>query len=240
MLKINPSALVTGGARRIGRAVALALADEGFDIALHFNTSEQEANATAAEIRAKGRLCSLYQAPLNDTEAARGLVAQVHEDFPGLELLVHSASLFKPSGVGIEALPLLDEHMDIHVRAAWVMGAEFADQVKRGSIIHFLDTRITTNKTDFTAYLLSKKTLAELVKLTALAFAPAVRVNAVAPGFILPPEGKDQKYLDLRTMDIPLRRKGEVSDVTGAVSFLAGNDYITGQVVFVDGGEHLL
>ena len=236
----HPAAIVTGGARRIGRAVALALADEGFDIALHFNQSEDEANEVAEEIRRKGRLCSLYQAPLDDAEAACELISQVYEDFSRLEVMVHSASIFRPSGFEGNALAVLDEHMNIHVRAAWVMGAEFVAKVKRGSIIHFLDTKITKNQTEFAAYLLSKKTLADLVKMTAAAFAPAIRVNAVAPGFILPPEGKDQLYLQLRAADIPLKRKGEVINVTDTVCFLVKNDYITGQIIFVDGGEHLI
>lgn len=235
-----PAVLVTGGARRIGRAVALALADDGWDVALHYHTSEEEAKRTAAEIKRKGRRCVCFKAALDQPLAAEELLKDVVKAFPSLQALVHSASLFKPSGLGVEALPLLEAHFNIHVRAAWTMDAAFVRLVGCGSIVHFLDTRITSNKTEFAAYLLSKKALAELVRLSAVSFAPLVRVNAVAPGFILPPEGKGAAYLKNRAVDIPLKRKGDVANVTDAVRFLVRNDYITGQVIFVDGGEHLI
>lgn len=237
---LAPAALVTGGARRIGRAVALALADDGWDIALHYHHSVDEANKTAAEIRSLGRRCVCFPAALEKPAEASRLVRDALKPFPGLNALIHSASLFEPSGFGEDALPLLDEHLNIHVRASWVLGASFVKDVQKGSIVHFLDTRVTTNKTSFAAYLLSKKALESLVGMTAIEFAPNVRVNAVAPGFILPPEGKGPRYLRSRAAGIPLKRKGDVEHVTDTVKFLLANDYVTGQVIFVDGGEHLI
>ncbi|MBF0594516.1 MAG: SDR family oxidoreductase [Candidatus Omnitrophica bacterium] len=239
--KVHPPAvLVTGGARRIGRAIALAFADSGWDVALHFNTSGKDAESTAQEIRGKGRQCVSFQACLDEPGEAGCLVERAGKFFPGLQAMVHSASLFRPSGLEEKDLFFLDEHMGIHVRAAWMLDAAFVRGVGKGAIVHFLDTKITTNKTEYAAYLLSKKALAELVKMSAVSFAPAIRVNAVAPGFILPPEGKGAGYLRSRAADVPLQRKGKLLNITDTVKFLVDNDYITGQVIFVDGGEHLM
>jgi NAD(P)-dependent dehydrogenase (short-subunit alcohol dehydrogenase family) len=235
----TPAALITGGACRLGKAVALALADDGYDIALHFNTSVKEAEQTAALIRRKGRRCVTFQCDLCDMAAAQELVRAAHRAFPGLSALIHTASVFKPSGLGVDDLPRLDEHMNIHVRCAWVLGAEYAARVKRGSILHFLDTKITADRTAFAGYLLSKKALAELVRMSAADFAPNIRVNAVAPGFILPPKNSKAAFAKSRAAQVPLKRQGRVEHVTEAVRFLLSNDYITGQVIFVDGGEHL-
>jgi len=232
--------LVTGGARRIGRAVALSLAADGYDIALHYNASAADALKTAAAIRKLGVECDIFSADLRDTVDTEALLCGVLRRFSRLAVLVNSASIFRPSGLGNDGLKLLDENLAIHVRAPWVLSAGFVKAVKAGVIINFLDTKISGNMTAFGAYLLSKKALSELTKMQAVAFAPRVRVNAVAPGLILAPEGKGAGYLRQRARSIPLKRPGAVKDITQAVRFLVTSDYVTGQTVFVDGGEHLI
>jgi NAD(P)-dependent dehydrogenase (short-subunit alcohol dehydrogenase family) len=141
--------------------------------------------------------------------------------------------------MGIEDLGLLEKHWAVHVKAPWGLTAEFAKLVKNGAVVNFLDTKIAKNKTDFGAYLLSKKALAELTTMQAVRFAPRVRVNAVAPGLILAPEGRGPWYLKKQAAGIPLKRPGSIRNIIQAVRFLITNDYVTGQTIFVDGGEHL-
>jgi len=236
----RPAVLVTGGARRIGRAVALALAADGFDVAVHYNRSAPDAVKTAVAIKKTGADCDIFQADLFDEGDAAGLLWSVAKRFPSLSVLVNSASLFVPSDMGGEDTELLQKHWAVHVKAPWVLTAEFAKIVKSGVVVNFLDAAIAKNKTDFGAYLLSKKALAELTMMQAVRFAPHVRVNAVAPGLILAPEGRGSWYLKKRAAGVPLKRPGNVQDVTRAVRFLIASDYVTGQTIFVDGGEHLV
>ena len=234
------TALVTGGARRIGREVALALATDGFDIAIHYNGSFPDAVQAAKLVKRAGVDCDIFQADLLDEDDLVGLVGGVAKRFPRLSVLVNLASLFVPSGLGTADLELLEKQWGVHVKAPWVLSSEFAKTVKSGAIVNFLDAAIVRNKSDFGAYLLSKKALADLTKMQAVRFAPRVRVNAVAPGLILPPAGKGRNYLKGLAGRVPLKRVGNPGNVAQAVRFLVANDYVTGQTIFVDGGEHLL
>ena len=236
----RPAALITGGSRRLGRALALALARDGFDIALHYNHSSVDAVKAAVLIKKCGVDCDIFQADLLDPADTVGILPGVLKKFPRLQILVNSASLFLQSGLGTEDIDLLSKHWGIHVQAPWVLSSEFAKVVKQGVIVNFLDTRIVKNKTDSGAYLLSKKALAELTKMQAVRFAPDIRVNAVAPGLILAPEGKGPDYLKKRAAAVPLKRPGTIANIVQTVRFLIANDYVTGQTVFVDGGEHLV
>jgi len=237
--KSRPAVLVTGGARRLGRAVALAFAEDGFDVAIHYNRSVSEAVKTVAAIRKLGVDSDIFQADLLDEGDVVGLVHGVIRRFPNLEGLINSASIFVRSGIGSEDLELLEKNLAVHVKAPWGLTAEFAKGVTKGFVVNFLDTRIAKDKTDFGAYLLSKKALFELTKMQAVRFAPQIRVNAVAPGLVLPPEGLGMLYLRKRAKGVPLQRHGSVEDVLQAVRFLTRSGYVTGQTIFVDGGEHL-
>lgn len=236
----RPAVLITGGACRIGRAVALAFARDGYDVALHYRSSHKEALATAVDIRRCGGGCVLLRAVLGSAVSGIALVRKAARALPGLSVLVHGASIFEPSGLAEEDIPALKEHMGVHVETAWGLNAAFRDIVGKGNILHFLDTSITRDRTAFAGYLLSKKALAELVRMSAASFAPDLRVNAVAPGFILPPKGKSAGYLRARAQQVPLRRQGSLDNICQALLFLVNNDYITGQTIFVDGGEHLI
>ena len=116
---------------------------------------------------------------------------------------------------------------------------ELARSNKNGKIIHSRDARITQKDFNYCAYSLAKMALAELTKMAAVEFAPGIRVNGVAPGIILPPSGESIEYLDRKSKNVPLQRKGNISEIVKSVIFLTENDYVTGQIIFVDGGEHL-
>lgn len=234
------TALVTGAAKRIGKAVALHLASLGYDIALHYSSSQSEAKRTAEQIRQEGRDCELFCCDLADTYAVQHLIADACKAFPNLNLLINCASIFEKSTLKEDDVQALDRHYEINLRAPYILMGEFARRCKRGQIINFLDTHITQNKLTHVAYLLSKKALADLTQMAALELAPDIRVNGIAPGLILPPHGQKDRYLDRLAKSVPLKRKGSVKDITAAVQFLIENDFLTGQTIFADGGEHLI
>jgi len=233
------TALVTGAAKRLGRATALALAAEGTDVVVHYGRSRKAAEDTAEDIRRLGRHAWTLGADLADPEQASGLVAGSCEQAGPLDILVNSASIFPDGGLTDVEPAELALNVQVNAMAPLALGRAFAAQGRRGDIINFLDTRITDYDRDHAAYHLSKRMLADLTRMMALEFAPGVKVNAVAPGLILPPAGKDESYLDRLASTNPLGRHGEAEDVTRAVLFLLASDFVTGQVIFVDGGRHM-
>ena len=239
-VKSKNAVLITGGAQRIGKAIALALADRGFDIALHYNHSRDEAIDVANQIRPKGVRCEVFACDLQKESQVLLLLEKARKKFPHLNLLVNNASMFLPSGLGRHDLKLLDVHWTINFRAPFILSGEFVRLCQKGQIINILDTKVVKNKTEHLGYLLSKKALSELTKLLAVSLAPSIRVNGISPGIILPPPNKGQSYLDKRAQQIPLKRAGDVRFITLSVEFLLDNEFVTGQTIFVDGGEHLI
>ena len=233
------AALVTGGARRIGRAVCLALAGMGYDIALHCNRSGVEAEKTADQVRSLGAKCEIFHADLSRREETLALAGQVKKAFPRLSVLVNNASIFRRGPIRETTDSFLDEHLEVNFIAPFLLTRDFAACTEKGMVINLLDTRIAAAGSVYAAYSLSKKLLAEFTRMAALEFAPSIRVNGVAPGLILEPEGEGPEYLERLARKTPLGRPGSVEAVTGAVRWLVENDFVTGQVLFVDGGEGL-
>ena len=238
--KRRPAALVTGASQRIGKSIALALAAKGYDIALHYNHSKAKALQTAKEIQKHKVQCELFQANLSDATHVTQLIPQVTKTFPKLTVLVNNASIFEKDQLHTGNINDLDKHMTTNFQAPYQLSIDFAKKCKKGHIINILDTHIVQNTTHHLTYLLSKKALAELTQIAAIELAPHIRVNGIAPGLILPPPGEKRAYLDRLAKRIPLKKKGNVNDVTKTVAFLMENPYITGQIIFVDGGEHLV
>ncbi len=231
---------MTGAAKRIGREIALALSALGFDIALHYHESLKEARETAQEIKQDGNRCELFPFDLSRENGLREFFRHTAKKFPHLSLLINSASIFEKSRVISSDADSFNRHLNINFKAPLVLSREFARFCRQGQIINILDTHITDNKTAYFDYLLSKKLLTEFTKMAAVEFAPNIRVNAIAPGLILPPKKESNSYLSRLARQIPLKRKGTVDSIAQTVSFLINNDYVTGQIIYVDGGEHLL
>ena len=233
------TALVTGGARRLGRATALALAGCGADVVVHYCTSADEAGETAEAIRAAGRRAWVVQADLSDTNAADALGARAVEAAGGIDILVNNASPFPASRVlGFTAADLA-ESVQVGAMAPLQLARALAVGGRASDIVNFLDCRIVDYDRAHAAYHLAKRMLFSITRMLALELAPRVRVNAVAPGLILPPPGADESYLAAHAHTNPLERHGEARDVTGAVLFLLRSGFITGQVIYVDGGRHM-
>lgn len=230
---------MTGGAVRIGRAIALELARLGFDIALHCATSRQAAGTTAAEISALGRRCAVYACDLSDLDAVIALSEQVGQAHSDWSLLVNNASIFEPGRLRETHPDLYDRLFAINLRAPFFLSRDFARHRGRGQIINILDTKVARLPVNHFAYTLTKKALAEMTRMAARELAPHIRVNAVCPGLVLPPPGEDETYLRRMAPHVPLQRRGFPEEIAAAVRFLVENEFITGEILFVDGGEHL-
>jgi pteridine reductase len=234
------TALVTGAAMRIGREIALALAHAGVNVAIHFRQSAKQADELRTELASHGVTAWLVEADFDDIAATQRLIPEVLEKAGSLDILVNSASMFLPSTIRNLEFAGLMQHMQINAWTPFVLSREFARLSGRGKIINMLDSRIVGDDRSHVAYILSKQVFALLMKMTAVEFAPRITVNGVAPGLILPPAGKDESYLDDLAQAIPLKRHGEPGDIADAVLYLLKSDFVTGQVIFVDGGRHLM
>lgn len=236
---MTQTALITGGAKRLGRAIALDLAEAGYDIALHFNTSLNQAEQAAADIRGRGVQCVLFQANLMESLEVEKLIPTLFEQMPGLSVLINGASIYQPATIAQTTVADLQANFAIHTFAPFLLIRDFAKYVGAGNVINIVDTKIAFEQYDYAAYLLSKKSLAELTRMAALEFAPGIRVNAILPGVVLPPAGREEGYLEWRREGLPLQKTGSPENITKTVRFLLDNDFVTGQLIAVDGGEAL-
>lgn len=236
----KPYALVTGGARRIGRAICLKLSSLGYGIAIQYHHSQKEAAALKEEIHQEGGEAGMFSCNLLDTAHVQKLIPLVVEHYPGMCILVNNASIFTQDTLQDADLAQFEQHIQIHCQAPFILSQLFARHCREGQIINLLDTHVAHNRTNHFSYLLSKKNLLALTEMSAVELAPAIRVNGIAPGLILPPEEESDGYLQRLAKHIPLRRKGALKNIEDTVEFLLKNDFLTGQVIFNDGGEHLL
>lgn len=238
---MNKTALITGAARRIGRAMALHLASQEWNIAIHYNSSENEARLFLNELMNAypNQKFELFKADLNVSDEVEMLIQQVTQKMTGLQLLINNASVFEPAQLGETTTGLLDRLMNVNFKAPFILTRDFARKVKSGIIVNFVDTRIVTNQSNFAAYSISKKALWEMTKMAALEFGPGIRVNAIAPGLTLPPEEKGEEYLLKLSEKIAMKRPGGMEPILKSLDYILNNDYLTGQLLFCDGGENL-
>ena len=234
-------ALVTGGAVRIGAAIVRALAARGTGVVIHHHRSAAAAAALASEIRAAGGHAWTVAAPLSGDEAACAeLIRAARAAAGGLDILVNNAAVFSKESLAGSASDLVRATFDVNTFAPWQLMRAFAASCDAGRIINLLDRRIASNDPACIPYLLSKKALRDLTAAAALALAPRFTVNAVAPGPVLPPPGAPASYLREKGGRVPMAGPCTPAQVAEAVAFLAGADAITGNTLYVDGGQHLL
>jgi len=234
------TALVTGAAKRIGRAVALALADAGVNVVVHYHRSEEEAYGTASAVEDRGVRAWTVRADLSDIECARTLVPEANDLAGRLDFLVNNASVFPESGLSdvAEDTETFYSVLNLNAVAPLALSGCFVRQAGKGAIVNLLDNRTERYDLDHVGYQLSKNMLRTLTGMMAIEYAPHIRVNAVAPGMVLPPAG-DTVFSGKGAGDTLLERRGGLSSVVEAVLFLLSNPFVTGEVLVVDGGENL-
>lgn len=241
MSKIKNSAvLITGGAKRLGQMMAVDLAQNGYDIALHYYQSKVEAVHTQKKILSLGRRCELIAANLAEPKEVSVLMDQAKASFPRLQVLINSASIFIPNEFSDQDLSLFQAHWDINFRAPYILSCAFKRLIKKGQIINFIDTNVSKHESQHQDYLLTKKALAEFTQMAAVAWGPDIRVNGISPGMILPPVNKQPDDRAKRAKGIPLKRIGHPQYILNALSYVMSNEYVTGQILAIDGGEGLV
>lgn len=237
----KPLALVTGGAQRLGKAFAFSLASLGYSIALHYRGSATEAVRTAKEIRALGVDCIAIRADLTIPKKVDFLYALIDEFDAPLKVLVNSAAIMPAGNPRELELQDWDSALDLNLRAPFLLAQEAAKRMTSGGlIVNITDIGAQKAWSRFPSYTVSKAGLESLTKLLARALAPSIRVNAIAPGLVLPSDVVTQAQWDKLVEKLPLKRAATLNEITSALEFLIHNEYITGQTIVVDGGYSLI
>jgi NAD(P)-dependent dehydrogenase (short-subunit alcohol dehydrogenase family) len=236
------TALVTGGAKRIGRAIALGLAADGIAVAVHHHNSAHEANDVVAEIAARGGRAIALAADLADEAQTSALIARVTAELGPLGLLVNNASVFERDEALDASRESWNAHMAVNLRAPFVLTQEFARQLpadQHGNVVNLLDERVANLTPHFVSYTVSKAALWTLTQTLALALAPRIRVNGIGPGPVLPSPRQTEEQFTRQYMALPLQRPSPPEEIASAVRFILAAPSMTGHIILLDGGQHL-
>jgi pteridine reductase len=235
-------AVVTGGAVRLGKALALALAEQSARLVIHYSSSAGPAQETVTEIKAMGSDALAVQADFSQSGQVPSIVERAVAHFGQVDILVNSAAIFEPGKWDDTTEANWDRHFAINLKTPFFLSQAFAKHVgpeRAGHIVNIADWRGVRPGIGHVAYTLTKAALIAMTKSLALALAPNIQVNAIAPGMILPPPGKDRSYLERKAGKIPAQRVGSPEEIGKALIFLLRSDFVTGDLIFVTGGEHL-
>jgi NAD(P)-dependent dehydrogenase (short-subunit alcohol dehydrogenase family) len=241
------AALVTGAARRIGRAIALDLAARGYAVGVHYATSEAEAASLVREIEAGGGRAAALRADLSQESQTARLVEAAVQRLGPLGLLVNNASVFRYDDIATVTRESWDAHLAPNLRAPLVLTQHFAELLPKdpgrqgwgGLVVNLLDARVLHPSPRYLSYTVAKIALWALTQSLAQALAPAIRVNAIGPGPVLPPAGQSEAEFERRAERLPLGRAAALSEITAALGFLIDAKSVTGQLLALDGGDHL-
>lgn len=233
-------AFVTGSSDRIGKAIALELASQGYNLLLHYSSSHDKAMNLKGEIDIFGVKSKLLQIDFMSNNNFDEIFSSLKDDNITVEVLVNCASDFRPSSFQDVGSDLYNKEMRINFESIYLLTKAFARVYEKGNIVNFIDTKVEQNYSTHLDYILSKKLLKEFTKLSAVHLAPHFRVNAIAPGLVLPPKGKSEGYLLNLAQHIPLKTHGGVEDILKAFRYLLESHFVTGQILYVDGGDHLV
>ena len=226
-----PTAIVTGGAIRIGRAMALHLAGKGYDIALLYHSSGVASEETIENIRAQGVQCRGYAGDLRKMDEAESVIGKVLQDFKNVELLINSAANFIQENIEQTQLETLVDTLNLNLMAPYLLMREYKRKVNKGLIVNILDERVEKIVPTFAVYSVSKVALKHLTELAAVEWGESVRVNGIAPGLILPPQGAPPDYMEKE--NVPTHAHGTLDDLLKALDYLIENKLVNGETLFV-------
>lgn len=240
--EIPKAALITGASKRIGRAIAAELARAGFAVALHHRGSAAEAEALARELRSGGAKAVTLVADLADEAAVGSLIARAADALGPVGVLINNASVFEYDSAESATRASWDQHLEVNLRAPFVLTQELAARLPTqasGVVINLLDQRVWNLTPHFMSYTLSKAGLWTLTQTLALALAPRVRVNAIGPGPTLPSARQSEAQFASQVARLPLKRGATPDEIAGAARFIIEQPSMTGQMIALDGGQHL-
>jgi NAD(P)-dependent dehydrogenase (short-subunit alcohol dehydrogenase family) len=240
---MSKTALVTGAAKRLGRAIALDLASHGWNVAIHYNGSEEDADSAAQAVRAFGGEAATLKADLSKEAETATLVDRAVKELGPLTALINSASLFENDDWRSATRKTWDEHIEINLRAPLLLSQLFGKQLPagaRGNIINIIDQRVLKPTPQFLSYSISKAGLYWLTTTLAQGMGPDIRVNAVGPGPTLKNPRQSEADFDRQREATILKRGADPADICGAVRYLLDAEAVTGQMLAVDGGQHLI
>ncbi|MDY0287516.1 MAG: SDR family oxidoreductase [Sphaerochaeta sp.] len=234
--------VITGAARRVGRALSHHLAQEGYTVVLHCNTSLDEAHGLQQELQAIGHESQVVQGDLTDLTGLEALFERFVDCFGQVDALVNSASVFHTLSLEETTVERWQADMALHAGAPFFLSKMLYQHIRKrektGAVVNITDTQLSSPPANRPSYYLSKATLTHQTTLLAKALAPLVRVNAVAPGLVLS-NGEDAYFTKMEKI-LPLQKTGTPSDICEAVSYLLSASFVTGVTIAVDGGHHLL
>ncbi len=235
-------ALITGGARRLGRALVIAAADAGYDVAIHVRHVDDEAEATAAEVRARRRKAAILACDLRKESTTVALVGEAETELGPVTLLVNNASVFEEDAFAGMNRASWDAHLETNLRSPLVLAQVFARRLppgREGLIVNMLDQRVLNPAPEFFSYSLSKSALWDATRMLAQALSPRIRVNAIGPGPTLPSIHQDQAAFDAEAAATLLQRPASPDEIGQALRYLIDARSVTGQMIAVDAGQHL-
>ncbi|MGI9412293.1 MAG: SDR family oxidoreductase [Hyphomicrobiales bacterium] len=240
---MDKSVLITGAARRIGRRIALSLAEDGWAICAHYGSSRGDADKLVDEITAAGGTAQAFGTDLSDADAPARLVETCHGAFGGLDCLINNAARFDYDEAGTMTAESWSRHMDVNLRSPLFMAQAFANGLgpeRTGDIINIIDQRVWKLAPTYFTYTISKSALWTATQTMAQAFAPRIRVNAIGPGPTLPGPQQTEADFEREAGAMLLGRGTSPDEIAEAVKFILGAPAMTGQMIALDGGQHLL
>ncbi|WP_289054611.1 SDR family oxidoreductase [Carboxylicivirga marina] len=234
--------LITGGAKRVGYSLSNYFAGIGYDVLIHVNNSMAVGEGLVAELQKKypGQNFSLIKHDFKEWRSLNDFINKVFEKFGLPDVIIHNASYYLSGNLASTQADDMENMMGIHLFSPMIIDKAYRQHNGKGNIISILDTAITSNHSSHAMYLLAKKSLAEYTKMAALEWAPDIRVNGLALGPVLPPEGKSDEFFRSVVEKTPLQKQIDLSSIAQSIDFILGNKNITGQIINCDSGQHLL
>lgn len=236
---MKKTALVTGACKRLGKEIALNLAQNGYDVIMHCFSSIDESREIQEVISSFGVKSYVYQADFTKTEAILNFIGSIKTKFKKIDLLINNAAIFERKNI-IDTTPeLFDAIYGVNIKAPYALVKYLSPLLENGNIINILDSKILSIDTNYFAYSLAKKSLADLTMFSAKEFAPKIRTNGIALGLMLKTDNPDKIRYETLKDKIPLKNKIELKYLFDTIHFIAANEALTGQIIYLDGGLHL-
>ena len=237
----NKTVLITGSSKRIGRSIALKLAEKGFNIAIHYNKSRKESDSLQKELETYKIKVKTFKLDLQKTNRIKPFFKSIVNYFGEINVLINNAPTFEFDSIKSSTINSYDKHLDVNLKAPFFLSKYFVEAIakKKGNIINILDQRVMNTTPYFTSYTISKSALLTLTRSLALSLAPKIRVNAIAPGPTLKSIRQTKGEFEKQILRTPLKKKVSLEEINNGILFLLKSETITGQTILLDSGQNM-